>query len=838
MMKILREGLILICLFFCFTNSYGQDIGGPTCADAVPFCTAELNQPFNNCFNGSPDPNCTASGEAGPDYTCLGSTPFPTWYFLQIETPGDLNFTIFQNTDIADDGTLNGTPLDVDFTLWGPFSDTDVCDNLTAANTVDCSFSAAAVETANIPNAQVGEIYVFLITNFAQQQGEIFIDQADNDTGATDCAIVDPTLGADIDACEGTIVTLDATDPTAANYTWTFDDGTGPVAIPGTDGMPMIDVTQTGVYEVTLTTFDGDMGTDDILVTFFEVPMAPAMVDTLELCDGTDDDGFAIFDLDALIPTILNGLDPLDFTVTFHLSQADADDITNTGLVGTDAYNSMDDTIFARVENNDLADCFDTVSFLIDVFDTPDAITPDDINICDNDQDGDPTNGFAQFDLTTTIATILNGQDPTQFILTFHTSLAGANDGVTDLIGNPDTYINGVVDQEEIFVRVENNAFTDCFSTTSFLITVDPLPIINPVAALESCDDGTNPSDGISISFDTSGVEATLLGGQTDITITYVDGNNVPLTSPLPNPLSNTVLFTETITATLTNDITGCQSTNTIDLIVNPNPIANTVADLMNMGGCDDDGLGLFDTSTVQADVIGGQTGVSVTYLDGNGNPLSSPLPNPLANTIPELETITATVVNDVTGCSTSTTFNLIVNVNPTTVTPTTLEICDEDGTPDEVTIIDLTVKNTEITDGFDPTVTVSYHLTLAGANVNDASIPDPTMFMNMAGTNPQIVFARVTNNITGCFSTEALAVEVFLLPVPVVPADLEVCDVDNDGIFDFFILSDVDAEITGGDTSLTVVYYLTMDDANNAPVGGEIDNMMYINVNDPFFQT
>ena len=52
MMKILRKALILICFILGFTSSYGQNLGGPTCADAVPFCTAELNQPFDNCFNG------------------------------------------------------------------------------------------------------------------------------------------------------------------------------------------------------------------------------------------------------------------------------------------------------------------------------------------------------------------------------------------------------------------------------------------------------------------------------------------------------------------------------------------------------------------------------------------------------------------------------------------------------------------------------------------------------------------------------------------------------------------------------------------------------------------
>ena len=58
--------------------------------------------------------------------------------------------------------------------------------------------------------------------------------------------------------------------------------------------------------------------------------------------------------------------------------------------------------------------------------------------------------------------------------------------------------------------------------------------------------------------------------------------------------------------------------------------------------------------------------------------------------------------------------FQLFVNENPTTFTPTDLLVCDEDGLDDGFTTMDLTVKNLEVTGGFDPNLSITYHLTLA----------------------------------------------------------------------------------------------------------------------------
>ena len=84
---------------------------------------------------------------AGPDYGCLFWHPNTSWYYFQVSTTGTITIGIA--------GTGGG---DVDFICWGPFtSPTGNCGNLTAANTVDCSYSGSATETVTINNAIAGE---------------------------------------------------------------------------------------------------------------------------------------------------------------------------------------------------------------------------------------------------------------------------------------------------------------------------------------------------------------------------------------------------------------------------------------------------------------------------------------------------------------------------------------------------------------------------------------------------------------------------------------------------------------------------------------------------------
>jgi len=143
------------------------------CSQANSLCNS-LGVPFSNTVNNS------SAGTAN----CLGSTPNPTWFYLPISSAGTINLQVSQNT-------IGGTPLDVDYIVYGPFSNpTSACgnQNLLLANVVSCSFSAAAVEFPFIPNAQPGQYYLLMVTNYSNQAGFITITEQGNSIGDIDCS--------------------------------------------------------------------------------------------------------------------------------------------------------------------------------------------------------------------------------------------------------------------------------------------------------------------------------------------------------------------------------------------------------------------------------------------------------------------------------------------------------------------------------------------------------------------------------------------------------------------------------------------------------------------------
>ena len=116
-----------------------------------------------------------------PNYGCLGFRPGPIWYYMQVGIAGDIILTISQVN-------LAGSPLDIDFVCWGPFTSlSDGCaTGLTLGNIVDCSFSPVATETCHILNAQAGKFYILLMTNFIGTPGWITFSQTGG-IGVTNC---------------------------------------------------------------------------------------------------------------------------------------------------------------------------------------------------------------------------------------------------------------------------------------------------------------------------------------------------------------------------------------------------------------------------------------------------------------------------------------------------------------------------------------------------------------------------------------------------------------------------------------------------------------------------
>ena len=55
---------------------------------------------------------------------------------------------------------------------------------------VDCSYSSSSIEQANVIGTLPGEVYVLLVTNFANSVQSITVSDAPSNTATTDCSIV------------------------------------------------------------------------------------------------------------------------------------------------------------------------------------------------------------------------------------------------------------------------------------------------------------------------------------------------------------------------------------------------------------------------------------------------------------------------------------------------------------------------------------------------------------------------------------------------------------------------------------------------------------------------
>jgi gliding motility-associated-like protein len=197
-------------------------------------------------------------------------------------------------------------------------------------------------------------------------------------------------------------------------------------------------------------------------------------------------DGVYDFDLTMKDAEVLNGQDPVLFTVTYHATQQDADDLMNA-LVSPYTNVTNPQQIFIAITNNDTGCSISTPSFNVEVQEAAEANSDLEAivyEICDDemDTDNDPTNNSAQFDLITQNDAILDGQDPANYIVSYYASEADAELGVNPL---PFLYEN-LVNPQVIWARVDNDTpdvagmdTSICYAVASLTLEVNPLPVFD-----------------------------------------------------------------------------------------------------------------------------------------------------------------------------------------------------------------------------------------------------------------------------------------------------------------------------------------------------------------------
>jgi PKD repeat protein len=246
------------------------DTQNDSCHKSAPFCTGTIYS-FPAGVN-------TGNGEIGPNYGCCHSTPNPVWYYMKIDAPGNITIKMVGKT-------ANNQSLDIDFALWGPFSDpyapctaqlTANCGNNCPNNTTnpnfypsgnlhDCSYSPAGIEHCHITNGQTGQYFILLITNYDNQRGNITFEKTAGN-GTTDCSILPPPASSNSPLCVGSNIELRAANSPGATYSWT-----GPNGFTSTQQNPIIQNAQyihSGTYSLTITVngITSDPSTTEVLV--------------------------------------------------------------------------------------------------------------------------------------------------------------------------------------------------------------------------------------------------------------------------------------------------------------------------------------------------------------------------------------------------------------------------------------------------------------------------------------------------------------------------------------------------------------------------------------------
>lgn len=330
------------------------------------------------------------------------------------------------------------------------------------------------VFTAQSP-VVIGETYhiklVVADDSDTQYDTGIFLKSGSFDIGELDLGD-DITIEAGTASCLNEPMVLDTHVPNF-EHVW-YKDG---IAIDD-EISSIISVTEPAVYTAQIIFSNTCILSDEITVEFLSVPVANSANDLLS-CSTNDQ---ASFDLTENNADILGTQNTSDFTITYHASQANA--ITGFESLVT-PYNNVSNpqTIYARIEDNN-SGCFATTTFQISISAPTHTATSVDLIGCDFDN-----YGVIDFNLEDHNATVLNGQDATQFNISYYTSQANAESASNTL---PNSYQSS---GETVFVRVESVESENCYVTNSFNLIISDNPITNfsTEVAYQVCPNTTNP---------------------------------------------------------------------------------------------------------------------------------------------------------------------------------------------------------------------------------------------------------------------------------------------------------------------------------------------------------
>ena len=238
----------------------------------------------------------------------------------------------------------------------------------------------------------------------------------------------------------------------------------------------------------------------------------------------------------------------------------------------------------------------EAVSASITVTNNPIPTAPilSDLSLCDDDIDGDDTNGFVTFDLTQKdleISNLVPGYN-----ITYHTDITEAIAG-----SNP---ITSIYDTNRIIHVRLTNSVNGCYFTASFNLVVNSKPVVNALVALKQCDTDTDASTTFNLT-----QANILISNDNNLTFSYhnslagAENNNDFVLDEISYVASNGSF----VWARISNS-NSCFRTSRVDLVVSATTIPQTFRYLID-DVCDDylsatdpdgDGIAYFDLTEIE----------------------------------------------------------------------------------------------------------------------------------------------------------------------------------------------------------------------------------------------
>jgi gliding motility-associated-like protein len=231
---------------------------------------------------------------------------------------------------------------------------------------------------------------------------------------------------------------------------------------------------------------------DETVINFeiFAQPLANPVED-VAICDALNDISENIL-LSNFNTQILGSQSASDFEVLYFENATDAE-LNQNSLQENYQINSTQQDVYARIQHVNNDSCYDTLMFQITLSQIPQANTPPILTLCD-----DATNDQVEFfNSNVQDEFILDDQNADDNNITYHLT---QNDADFNLNPLPLVFENSS-NPQSIYVRLENNTNTVCYTTTSFetIIYETPNAIVEDFYTL--CD-GASISIGIDNNFD------------------------------------------------------------------------------------------------------------------------------------------------------------------------------------------------------------------------------------------------------------------------------------------------------------------------------------------------